>query len=234
MKRQATTLIIVWSALLCAWAFASPPTGTPGTTFGAFAGNGAGNIGIRTSSPTTPLDVNGAVTIRKSLDMVNSRIINLTAPATSTDAINKAYADAQTANMASSTIRLWGEGRPGVDVLNAAGECTNTISDITFKVSRSNNTASWDGARAACPANWWVCSSMERGSQTCGITTKQIIVCDPTSANEELLEIGDNWSWVSDTATADDHMAKGARTVSGANTVEKYACSEAPVWCCSY
>lgn len=234
MKRHTLILILVWSTLLVAWTFANPPNGTVGTTRGAIYGDSAGNIGIKTSTPATPLDVNGVMTIRKSLTVMNNRIINLLAGATSTDAVNKAYADAQTANMTSSTIKLWGAGRPGTAVITTAGECVTTVSETQVKVSRSNNTATWDGARAACPANWWVCSALERGSQTCGTTAKSIIVCDPVPVNEELFEINDNWGWISDTATADDRKAKAARTVSGANTVEQYACSRAPVWCCSY
>lgn len=235
MKRQAIVLIIVWSGILAAGVFANPPSGTPGTTSGVLFSDNAGNIGIKTFIPATALDVNGTVTIRKSLNMANNRIINLIAPATSTDAASKAYTDAQTANMASSTMRLWGEGRPGTNITNAAGECTNTVNGAQIKVSRSSNTATWDGSRAACPANWWVCSATERGTGACASgVTRNAIYCNPAPVDEELTSVTNDWAWISDTATTNDRKGKITRTISGANTLEQYACSILPVWCCSY
>ena len=155
------------------------------------------------------------------------------APASSADAVNKAYLDAQTSNMASSTSRLWAHGRPGVSVLNSLGECTSTANNY-MKVSRSSNTATWDGARAACPANWWVCSAAERGTAACGTNTQPAITCNPASTTAELSEASINWGWVSDIANINDRMAKTATTASGVNTAEQYPCSIVPVWCCSY
>ena len=233
MKRQLVILIIVWSGVFAAWALAIPPSGTPGATFGALFGSSTGNIGIKTASPTTALDINGTTTIRKSLYMASNKIINVMRPVSSTDAVNKAYIDAQTNNMASSTSRLWGQGRPGSSVLNNAGECASSANSY-MKVSRSGNTAVWDGARAACPANWWVCSAAERGTAACGTSTQPAIICNPVSTTAELSDGTVNWAWISDAASTNDRMAKTATTASGANTAEKYACNIAPVWCCSY
>ncbi len=243
MPNRVFILVLLFSGAFAALAFANPPSGAPGTTFGALFSNSAGNIGIKTSSPATLLDINGTTTIRKSLDMAGNRILNVAAPATSTDAVNKAYADAQTANMATSTSPgLWGQGRPGATVVNALGECTPTVNGTQIKTSRSGNTATWDGARAACPANWWVCSAAERGTASCGTGNRPVLRCDPANAtNNELyyltgsaVEITDNWAWVSDAATSSDTRAKAASIASGANTSEQYACNIAPVWCCSY
>lgn len=243
MPKTVFILVLIFSGFFAAWTFASPPTGTIGQTLGALFSNSSGDIGIRTSSPVTLLDVNGIVTIRKSLDMTNNRIINVAAPISAADGVNKAYVDAQAANMATTTaIGLWGQGRPGATVVNALGECTSTINAAIAKISRSGNTATWDGARAACPANWWVCSAAERGTIACGSSNKPILFCDPAnSSNNELyhltglgVELTGNWAWVSDTATTNDRMAKAASIANGANTSEKYACNIAPVWCCSY
>jgi hypothetical protein len=242
MPRNYFMAILVFLMLYAAWVVANPPSGAPGTTFGGLIGASNGFIGIKIATPLTLLDVNGTTTIRKSLDVTNNRIINVAKPVGTNDAVTKAYADAQTANMASSTMRLWGEGRPGASVLNALGECTSTISSATVKISRSSNTATWDGSRAACPANWWVCSASERGSSACGSGNQPILTCDPANAsNNELYYLTgsaaylrDNWAWTADTATTSDTMAKSATIASGANTAERYACNIAPVWCCSY
>lgn len=235
MKREAIILIFVWSSLLAVWTFAGPPSGTVGATSGALFSDSAGNIGIKILIPATTLDVNGTMTIRKSLTMANNKIINLMAPVSNTNAVNKAYADAQTANMISNTIQLWGEGRPGTSVTNTAGECTNIVNSTTIKVSRSNNTATWDGARAACPANWWVCSATERGTGACAAgVTRNIIYCTPSSVDEELTTATNDWAWISDAATTNDRKGAIARTISGTNTLEQYACNILPIWCCSY
>jgi len=233
MKYHKIILIIIWSSTLITWTLAIPPSGIPGATFGGLFGSNTGDIGIKTASPTTALDVNGTTTIRKSLDMANNKIINVMTPISNTDAVNKAYIDAQTNNMASSTSRLWGQGRPGSSVLNNAGECVSNANNY-IKVSRSGNTAVWDGARAACPANWWVCSAAERGTGACGTGTQPAIICNPASTTAELYDNTVTWAWVSDVASTNDRMAKTATTASGTNTAEQYACNIAPVWCCSY
>ncbi len=244
MPQKVFILVLVFSGFFAAWTFASPPSGTIGQTLGALFSNSSGDIGIKTSSPATALDINGTTTIRKSLDMANNRIINVLAPTISTDGVNKAYVDAQAANMATTTATgLWGQGRPGATVVNALGECTSTINGTTIKISRSSSTtATWDGARAACPANWWVCSAAQRGTIACGSGNKYLLTCDPAnSTNKELYHITGlgvertgNWAWVSDVATTNDRMAKAVSIASGANTSEQYACNTAPVWCCSY
>lgn len=230
--------------MFAAYTFASPPSGTIGQTLGALFSNSAGNIGIKTAAPTTALDINGTTTIRKSLDMTNNKIINVATPLSSADGVNKAYVDAQVANMATTTAAgLWGQGRPGVTVVNTLGECTSTINAAIIKVSRSGNSATWDGARAACPANWWVCSASARGSLACGSGNRPLLTCDPadTNTSEELYSVTNvgaaitgNWAWVSNVAGTNDRMALTASIASGANTSERYACNIAPVWCCSY
>lgn len=244
MPKTVFILVLLFSGMFFAWTFASPPTGTVGQTLGALFSNSAGNIGIRTAAPTTALDINGTTTIRKSLDMANNKIINVATPLSSADGVNKAYVDAQAANMATTTAAgLWGHGRPGATVVNAAGECTPTFNGTQIKVSRSGNSATWDGARAACPANWWVCSAAERGAAACGSGNRPLLICDPANGNtsEELystnssgVPITANWAWVSNVAGTSDTRAMAASIASGANTSEQYACNIAPVWCCSY
>lgn len=239
MPNKVFILILVGSALFAAWTFASPPSGTPGGTFSGLFGDSAGNVGIKTATPATLLDVNGTTTIRNSLDMANNQITNVALPLTGLDAVNKSYVDTLIAN-ASTTMKLWGEGRPGAGVANNAGECTNTVNGVTIKVSRSARLATGDGAQAVCPANWWVCSKAERGTNACpGNTTKNIVYCDVIGAvtgteNDDLWLTAANWGWVSDIGTATTLLVgKIVQSVSGGASSDQYTCNLLPVWCCS-
>ncbi len=235
MKRQLIILIAVWSGLFAGFALASPPAGTIGASVRSLFADTAGNIGIKTSSPATLLDINGTTTIRKSLDMAGNRILNVAAPVLGPDAINKAYADTVIAAMGPA-VKLWGEGRPGAGVTNAAGECTSTIAGPVVKVSRSTRVATWDGARAACPANWWVCSAAERGTRVCGNTSRNIVYCNVPSTTDDLQANTANWGWVTNTATTTSSFLWGkiVQSAVGGTASDQYACNLLPVWCCSY
>lgn len=235
MKRQLTTLIIIGSAFLGAWTLAAPPAGTIGASVRSLFTDATGNIGIKTSSPATLLDINGTTTIRKSLDMANNRILTVATPTIGLDAINKTYADTVIGSMGPA-IKLWGEGRPGASVVNANGECTNTIAGSVIKVSRSTRVATWDGARAACPANWWVCSAAERGTLVCGNTSRNILYCNVPSSTDDLQTNTANWGWVSNTASTTTSLLWGKikQAATGGTASDQYMCNLLPVWCCSY
>lgn len=244
MKKQLPVIIFVWISILAGWTLASPPAGTIGTSVRSLFTDATGNIGIRTATPATLLDVNGTTTIRKSLDMANNRIINVATPTLGPDAVNKAYVDTLIGSMGPG-IKLWGEGRPGATVTNLAGECTSTMAGPVIKVSRSNRLATWDGSRAACPAGWWVCSNTERGTRACGAANRNIMGCDtPQSINDDLvLYANAAVAWISNTAsttssdnpvTTNLYWGKMATNATGNNTQNGLTCSLLPVWCCSY
>jgi len=71
---------------------------------------------------------------------------------------------------------LWGQGRPGVKLVNSSGECT--IDDL--KISRATPAVSWEGAPASCPKGWWVCTAEERGTGTCGSGNITVKLCRPS------------------------------------------------------
>ena len=234
MSNKVFILILAWSGLLAAWTLASPPSGTPGATSGALFSSSSGNIGIKTSVPETTLDVNGTTTIRKSLDMANNRIMNVATPTVTLDAANKAYVDALSTSVSSSTARLWGQGRTNTAVINAAGECTRTVSGKTVKVSRSTRPASWAGSAAACPVGWWVCSGTERGTGTCGSGNRSGVRCDVANAfNDEMFAMSNTWAWLADTGSVTNQDYGRIQLTSG-TLADDYACTLAPVWCCSY
>jgi hypothetical protein len=154
----------------------------------------------------------------------------------------------------SSTTRVWGRGRPGATVVNAAGQCTTTVNGRTVKISKSSFVANWDKAASACPAGWWVCTAAERdingttagfGScPTSGAIQSQLVGCDPTYANAahydnlyvpaipDTVTFQTDIVWVADTgATA--HVGK-AVAASGGAAKDDVMCIAAPVWCCSY
>jgi len=246
MSNKVFILILIWSGLLAAWTFASPPAGTPGITLGALFGASNGNIGIATSSPATLLDVNGTTTIRKSLDMVNNRIINVATPTSSLDAANKAYVDAQVATVNSSTIRIWGQGRPNTSVLTVAGVCGGTSecyrdNDASgscttgdIKIARSTRAATWGGAQSVCPANWWVCTGAERGNTACGSGNRNVITCDVTTGANDLSPTTYDGGWLADTSTSTVLERGMTQRVIATASTEQNTCHMLPVWCCRY
>ena len=221
--------------MFAALALANPPSGTVGQTLGALFSDPSGNIGIKTTAPVSVLDVNGTTTIRKSLDMTNNRIMNVATPVVGQDAINKTYADTIITSMGPA-VRLWGEGRPGAGVTSVSGECTSTMTGPVIKVSRSTRTATWDGAAAACPANWWVCTAQERGTRVCGNTSRNITYCNVPSLTDDLGANTATWGWVSNSATTTNSLLWGkiVQSIVGGVASDQYMCSLLPVWCCSY
>lgn len=235
MKKQVFIIIFVWAGILAGWTFASPPAGTIGTSVRNLFTDATGNIGIKTASPATLLDVNGTTTIRKSLDMTSNKILNIATPTLGPDAVNKTYVDTVIGSMGPA-IKLWGEGRPGATVINTRGECTSTMAGPIIKVSRSTRIATWDGARAACPANWWVCTAQERGTRVCGNTLRNIMYCNVPSITDDLGANTANWGWVSNTATTTNSLLWGKiiQAAAGGTASDQYMCNIIPVWCCSY
>ena len=254
MKKQTSVIIFIWSAILIGWAFANPPSGTVGTTQGIITADASNNVGIATSTPATDLDINGTTTIRKSLNMTGGRILNVATPTAATDGVPLNYLSSQIATVSSSTTRLWGKGRPGATVENAAGQCTTTVGGRTVKISKSTFVANWDKSASACPAGWWVCTAAERdingatanfgACPTSGAVARQLVGCDPTYENPahydnlyvpaipDTVTFQTDIVWVAD-ATATPHYGRAVSSVGG-TVKDDVMCVTAPVWCCSY
>ncbi len=193
-----TTIVsaVVASFLFSAWTLANPPSGTVGATYGILqASTTPKYIGINIA-PLTTLDVNGTTTVRqglfvtgpssfsKNLDMGSNLILNLNAPSTGTGAANKTYVDSQIGTDQTSTttvlkVRVWSEGRNGMDVVtsspasattncNGTSECyrdensNGTCDTGDIKVARSEVGTPWASSAAACPRGWWVCTKSNR------------------------------------------------------------------------
>lgn len=203
----------------------------------------AGYIGIGTTAPVSPIDIQtagsaaGAVVIRNGfLNMNNNTIKNLATPVNADEAVNKAYVDSQSGG--SNSIKLWGEGRPGTDVIGGKtsnGECqANGI-----KVSRSTRMAEWGNAAAACPAGWWVCKASDRGAGICGSGSRNYVRCDTGLKDQFNITITDEFysdttpfAWLSDTALTDNNNY--GRIINTAGSADnEYQCSMMPVWCCA-
>ena len=133
--------------------------------------------------------------------------------------------------------RLWGEGRPSVSVMNGGGECTNTVGGDIVKISRSNGNVTWDGAAAACPAGWWVCTAAERGVATCNTAgTLLYYWCDILSTTDELRDslqtvLGTS-GWVANGFSTAREKGIAVATDGTVNSVN--VCSLIPAWCCSF
>ena len=235
MQRKFSALVIGISAvgasaLFSIWTLANPPSGTPGTTSGAISASSTG-------ATTADVTINGTTTIVKSLNMSGNKILNVATPATSTDAANMGYTIAPG--------KLWGQGRPGVMVLNAsgvivagtaagAGECTvNSI-----KVARGSVAVSWDNAAAGCPANWWVCSAAERGAATCGSQQQMTeYTCSIGGSSVDAGGFGTpvgflyRNGWVADTGVPTS-TATGMMITTNTTSGSWNTCNYFNVWCC--
>lgn len=241
MKKQISIIIFVWASALAGWTLANPPTAK-------FFADSVNNIGIATSTPMSDLDVNGTTTIRKSLDMTANKIINVATPVAGTDGVPMSYISLYIGGVSSSTTRLWGEGRPGATVPSpATGQCTNTVDGRTIKISKSNYSATWDKAAAACPAGWWVCTAAERdlnggaGFGACpasGAVASPPQLCNPAYTGATPFQdiyvpaASTDIVWVADVGTT-AHIGKAVSAVGGA-AADNALCIATRVWCCSY
>lgn len=186
-------------------------------------------IGIFTindeSVPATRLSIG----IDGTININNNRIANVKAPANATDAATKAYVDQQTTG--ANATRLWGEGRPGVGLVNGAGECTRN----GIKISRSSRPTTWGSAAAACPKNSWVCDSNDRGiGASCGNGVgRRAVVCNITSGSVWGAQaVTSNAGWVSDSGSTGDYEV-GLIIAADGGLGDYSQCSMFPVWCCS-
>jgi len=227
MSNKIFILVLVWTLVGALWLWAAPPGNPPG---------GAGLISwdqtnSRLAISTTTIFI-GTGTV---LDMNSKRITRLADPTAATDAANKRYVDNNYGG--SNAQKLWGEGRPGVGLVNSAGECTNTIPNPDVKISRSNVAVVWEGGAAACPRGWWVCNKSDRDKDTgstaygtCGSGNKDFFECDwNSSTNDEIKDPGDtNRAWLADWGSSDSgtHV-----TVAGTGGISE-VCYMLPVWCC--
>ncbi len=237
---------MLWSLGFAVWTFANPPSGTPGTTSGLISVLN-NNIGIGTVTPAAPLDIdgknntNGAVIIRNgflnmngnNINMNTAKIIGLKNPTDPQDAATKDYVDKNPSNGNGngSPSKVWGEGRPGIDVINNNGECI--VNDI--KISRSTQLTSWNGSAAACPKKWWVCKASERGNNLCAyqFSNKTIISCVFDINGNNFASASSQKVWVSD-GTGGAYPGKGAFiSATGGATDYEPVCSLMPVWCCT-
>ncbi len=168
----SVALLILVIAAKVIFAFQGP-TQPPGTGSGAISVDASGNVGIG-GTPTAgeKLKVGGGrLTVTD--EIIGRRFI---------DEQNNAYYVDPAANLnpkvsanflshivtAGGLIagKIMGEGRANLILANSAGECV--ISGI--KISRALPPVIWEGAAAACPSGWWVCTVAERGAGKCPVT----------------------------------------------------------------
>lgn len=113
--------------------------------------------------------------------------------------------------------RLWGEGRPGVEVTY---KCTQNNTGIGV----GNIAVQWESVTAGCPVGTWVCTDEERGSANCGTGSGTVRLCDGSNTGSPTTD----HYWLADRASAD--QGKTRRHNGGA--VDKNICFYMPVWCC--
>lgn len=244
MPKTVFILVLIFSGFFAAWTFASPPSGTIGTSVRSLFTDASGNVGIKTATPATLLDVNGAITIRGALNIMNNFISNLATPITLNDAATKAYADEIMGT--NGNFHAWSTARPGTSVVRAAGECTKTTPIGTMKIARSNNAGQWDTAQSLCPQGWWMCSAADfdhdagtgYGSCAAGsIGNRYAITCElrvgGSWTDDDMYPTlgGVNYAWIANQGTSQTYG--GVINNSGA-LGQDYMCSALPVWCCGY
>ena len=137
------------------------------------------------------------------------------------------------------TLRLWGQGRPGVVRYGTSGVetglCTNAAAGVRFGLS--NARVYWEGAAAACPAGTWVCTLAERGSGACN-TARPDTTCDYYSRTGTCGDPApsDHYGHIADNGcqggTEGGHVTEGGNgNVTTCGGSGSYSMA---VWCCSY
>lgn len=138
-------------------------------------------------------------------------------------------------NSGAGNDRVWGEGRPGTDLLPhtpATGYCT---SPSGVKLALSKNLTTWGSASSVCPANTWVCRAEDMPtSGSCPVDsayTHSYVQCSglkvPNPAETQTILTG----WIAD---ASDTFFGRIRTtgnfasINGSNDM----CISYHVWCC--
>ncbi len=233
------TMFVVSFAFVWAWV---NPTANPPSGSGLISTDGI-NVGIGTSSPAAKLEVVGTTKFGGIVDVVSNKIINLANPATSTDAVNKAYVD-RYGGVGGAPTRLWGQGRPSSVVIAGSGKECNSSLSASIKVSRSERDAHWDNAAAACPVGWWVCTEAERGANSCNnaaIGQMAYLNCNPDAGadgNGQMLSGSSRFAWVADVAPSTSNRWRGKSAsfdLTGGSVVinNQPLCSVLPVWCCA-
>ena len=122
-----------------------------------------------------------------------------------------------------SINRLWGQGRPRAGVVNANGECQLG----SIKASRSNRTVAWEGAAAACPSGWWVCTAGERGAGACSTT----IFTNGAECNGSSNLDNPQYAWVADTDAV--AVNRGVTVRQDGKIGPHPVCELRRVWCCA-
>ncbi len=116
--------------------------------------------------------------------------------------------------------KLWGEGRVGVDA-------TLYTTANGINIAKSNGTASWDGAAAACPKSSWVCTVAEASLLDKRSGLHDAISCDGSSGSLT------TYTWVQDESSSLEGMTV-YNFISGVVEVDsRTKCLYLPVWCCS-
>ena len=148
---------------------------------------------------------------------------------------------AQAAELLGKTLHqhLWGQGRPNGRVYgHQVGFfellCTGT-GGVSFGLSRAITT--WEGAAAACPAGYWVCTYGERGTGDC-YTARPTTTCDIMNCAGTCSTGWDDMpGWVTDDGSDNifPQAAGGEVTAyeSGGLPAWPPHCESYPVWCCT-
>lgn len=192
-----------------------------------------GNVGIGAANPGAKLEVAGQVKITGGSPGVNKILTS--------DASGLASWQTPAGGAGGN---LSGEGRADILLANSAGEGECVVGGL--KVSRALPPVNWEGARAGCPAGWWVCSAAERGTVSCGASTVTITGCRPTYGTDDTVQspgryqaTGVPWAWVADAyVTSPSFRHKKVVNINGtavnqSEVSENHRCSIYPVWCCS-
>ena len=129
-------------------------------------------------------------------------------------------------NSSKPPLKLWGEGREG----------TSAILDTTangINISRSNSTASWDGAAAACPANTWVCSADEvQYLDTSALTSSMLYIdCANNTGTAPYTWVRDDLSGVFGRTVHVEYNSIAGKNI--VHLASQRKCAYFSVWCCS-